>query len=69
MSKTLLKLYIYLQLLANFEDGQDLIEYGFLVSLIALICILSMQDTARALDHLFERIRDTLRYLEHRGRR
>ena len=35
------------------EDGQDLIEYALLAALLAIACIVAMQNTATAINNLF----------------
>ena len=35
------------------EEGQDLVEYGLLVSLVALACITSMKSLANAISVVF----------------
>jgi Flp pilus assembly pilin Flp len=56
MNHILLKLYIKLQNLAKSEEGQDLVEYALLCSLIALSCISGMKNLATFLINAFSNI-------------
>jgi len=60
MSDVFLKLYIKFRSLTSSEDGQDLMEYGFLVMLIALLAISGMNEVARSLNHLLHHISQAL---------
>lgn len=53
MNKALLKLCVKLQGLQVGEEGQDLVEYSLLVSLIALVCISSISNVAAAVTTVF----------------
>ncbi len=53
MNKALLKLCVKLQGLRVGEEGQDLVEYSLLVSLIALVCISSISHVAAAVTTVF----------------
>ncbi len=56
MSNFLLKFYLAVRNLIRRDDGQDLIEYGLAVSLIALVCIAGMNTFATAVSGLFQHI-------------
>ena len=56
MNHLFLKLYIKLQNLAKDEQGQDLVEYALLCSLIALSCISGMKNLAIFLTNTFSNI-------------
>jgi pilus assembly protein Flp/PilA len=56
MNQTLLKLYVKFQELKSSEQGQDLIEYGLLVSMVALAAISGEKGVASAVTHMFTNI-------------
>jgi pilus assembly protein Flp/PilA len=56
MNHLFLKLYIKAQNLAKNEEGQDLVEYALLVSLIALSCITGMKGVATFLINTYSNI-------------
>ena len=56
MNVSLFKLRLKLEELANGEEGQDLVEYSLLVSLIALICISGVGSIAGGLNAVFSNI-------------
>ncbi len=56
MKNLLLELYAAARGLIHREDAQDLVEYGLLVSLIALICIAGMNNFATAVSGIFHGI-------------
>jgi pilus assembly protein Flp/PilA len=60
MGKTLLNLYVRFVDLATSEDGQDMVEYGLLVSLIALVCVGSINGLATAVKTAFGQISSSL---------
>jgi Flp pilus assembly pilin Flp len=60
MNHLFLKLYIKLQNLAKNEEGQDLVEYALLCSLIALGCISSMSSVATFLTNVFSNVSNSL---------
>jgi Flp pilus assembly pilin Flp len=60
MNHLFLKLYIKLQNLAKSEEGQDLVEYALLCSLIALGCITSMKGVATFLNNVFSNVSNSL---------
>lgn len=56
MNQLLLKLFVKLQELGSSEEGQDLVEYGMLVSMIALAAISAEGKVASALTQMFTNI-------------
>jgi Flp pilus assembly pilin Flp len=60
MQDTILGLYVKLQNLTNNEQGQDLVEYALLCSLIALALIASISTVAHALNNSFTNISSSL---------
>lgn len=60
MNQLLLKLCIKLQDLADREDGQDLVEYSLVVSLISLGATASMQSLAGGISTAFSGLSSTL---------
>ena len=60
MHNTLLKLYTKFQNLANKEQGQDMVEYALLSSLIALALIASIPPIATAVTHVFNNVSSSL---------
>lgn len=56
MNHLILKLYIKLENLAKDEQGQDLVEYALLCSVIALGCISGMKGLATFLVTEFSNI-------------
>jgi pilus assembly protein Flp/PilA len=53
MKDTMLKLYIKMQNLLNNEEGQDLIEYALLASLLAVAAIATLGPLATAVSGAF----------------
>jgi pilus assembly protein Flp/PilA len=60
MNNAFLKLHLKLQALEDSVDGQDLVEYGLLVSLIALVCISSVSQVAGSLNTIFTNVSTSL---------
>jgi pilus assembly protein Flp/PilA len=60
MNMALLKLHLKFQDLMNHEEGQDLVEYALLVSLVALGCIASVGYVATAIKTVFSNISTSL---------
>jgi pilus assembly protein Flp/PilA len=60
MPNTLLKLYVKSQNLLNGDEGQDLVEYALLISLIALAAITATTSLAGAITTIFTRISTSL---------
>jgi pilus assembly protein Flp/PilA len=54
------KLQVKIQSLRNEDEGQDLVEYALLVSLIALVCISGIGNVATALSTVFTNISTSL---------
>lgn len=53
MNAMMLKLYIKMQNLLNNEDGQDLIEYALLASLLAVAAVAVLNPLAAAVNGAF----------------
>jgi pilus assembly protein Flp/PilA len=53
MNETMLKLYIKMQNLVKDEDGQDLIEYALLASLLAVAAVAVLNPLAVAVNGAF----------------
>ena len=60
MHNTLLKLYGMFQNLARDEDGQDLVEYALLCTMIALSAISGISHVASAVTHVFTNVSSSL---------
>ena len=60
MNSILLNIYVKLQNLMNREEGQDLVEYALLVSLIALAAITGVGKVASAVTTIFTSISTSL---------
>ncbi len=60
MNTMFLKLYVKVQELASREDGQDLVEYALLVSLVALAAIAGVNQVATAINTIFKNISTSL---------
>ncbi len=60
MNTMLLKAYMKFEALKNGEEGQDLVEYALLVSLIALAAIVGVNDVATAVTNVFSTISNSL---------
>lgn len=60
MNTMFLKLYVKVQELASREDGQDLVEYALLVSLVALAAIAGVNKVATAINTIFGNISTSL---------
>ncbi len=60
MNNLLLKVYVNLQCLLSREDGQDLVEYALLVSLIALAAITGIKGIAVAINNTFSTVSNSL---------
>ena len=60
MNTMLLKAYMKFEALKNGEEGQDLVEYALLVSLIALAAIVGVNDVATAVTTVFSTISNSL---------
>jgi pilus assembly protein Flp/PilA len=60
MHNAFLYLYVRLQNLTTSENGQDLVEYALLLSLIALALIAGMRNVALAVNTTFSNISTSL---------
>lgn len=60
MNTLLLKLYIQLQNLTSREEGQDLVEYALLCSLLAFGWVMGVKNVATALNSAFFGVSTTL---------
>jgi Flp pilus assembly pilin Flp len=60
MNDTLLKLYVNAKTLLICEEGQDLVEYGLVVALIAFGAITGMGFLATGLNNAFSGVATTL---------
>ena len=56
----LMKLYLKTQNLLNGEEGQDLVEYALLISLIALAAVTATTSLAGAITTIFTNISTSL---------
>ena len=60
MHNLLLNAYVKFQSLAREEEGQDLVEYGLLVTVIALGAISGVNHVATAVSHIFTNVSTSL---------
>jgi pilus assembly protein Flp/PilA len=60
MNDMMLKMYVKFQELVNREEGQDLVEYALLVSLVALSAIAGIGKVSTALNAVFTKISTSL---------
>lgn len=60
MNNMLLKMYVKFEDLKSREDGQDLVEYALLISLIALAAITGVGYVATAVTTVFSNISGSL---------
>jgi pilus assembly protein Flp/PilA len=60
MNNLMMKMYVKFQDLKDREEGQDLVEYALLVSLIALAAITGVNDVAGAVTKVFTSISTSL---------
>jgi pilus assembly protein Flp/PilA len=60
MNNLLLNLYVKFQTLMNNEEGQDLVEYALLVTLIALAAITGVGKVATAVNSVFTSVSTSL---------
>ena len=60
MRDILLQLYVKVQTLLIREDGQDLVEYGLLLTLISLALVSGIGGIAKAVNTTFGNISSTL---------
>ncbi len=60
MNSLTLKIFVQLQTLVKREEGQDLVEYGLVVALVAFGATAAMQTLGTALSSVFTSISSTL---------
>jgi len=61
MRNSLLKLLcVKFQALKNGEEGQDLVEYGLLLALVALVCIATITPVGTTINSLFSAVNGSL---------
>jgi pilus assembly protein Flp/PilA len=60
MNDTLLKLSVKIQTILMREEGQDLIEYALVVSLIAFAAVATMQNLAKDINTAYTNIGNAL---------
>jgi Flp pilus assembly pilin Flp len=60
MHDRLITLYVKFQTLVSNEEGQDLVEYGLLCTLIALALISGVSHVATAVSHAFTNVSTSL---------
>jgi pilus assembly protein Flp/PilA len=60
MNILLLKMYLKIQDLTSCEEGQDLVEYALLITLVALAAITGINKVATAINTVFTNISNTL---------
>jgi len=60
MSILLSKLNVKFQGLKNGEEGQDLVEYGLMIMLVALICISAINGIGTVVNSIFVAVSTSL---------
>jgi pilus assembly protein Flp/PilA len=60
MNNLFLKMYVKVQDLLNREEGQDLVEYALLITLVALAAVSGVKGVATAINQVFTNISNTL---------
>jgi len=60
MHRTFLKLYVKFQNLANDQQGQDLVEYALLLTMISLALIAGISGIANAITNVFTNLSSSL---------
>jgi pilus assembly protein Flp/PilA len=60
MQKTILKLYVILQNLTSSEQGQDLVEYALLLTVISLSLITAIKGIASTVATVFTNVSTSL---------
>ena len=60
MNSTFARVYLRLHDLNRDEQGQDMVEYALLVSLIALLCIAGISHIAASVNGTFSNISSSL---------
>jgi pilus assembly protein Flp/PilA len=60
MNGLFLKMYVKFEELTNREDGQDLVEYALLLTLLSLALVTGIQGITNAITSVFHNISTTL---------
>ena len=60
MNKLPLNIFVHVQNMLNNEEGQDLVEYGLVVALVAFGAVTAMQNLGTELSVVFSDINSTL---------
>ena len=60
MNNMMLKMYVKFQELVNREEGQDLVEYALLISLVALAAVAGIGKVTTAINAVFTNISTSL---------
>jgi pilus assembly protein Flp/PilA len=60
MNTLFLKIYVKIQDLMNREEGQDLVEYALLITLISLAAVAGLNKVSSAVNLVFSNISATL---------
>ncbi|MGB6975589.1 MAG: Flp family type IVb pilin [Terracidiphilus sp.] len=60
MDNLMLKIYVKMQTLLASEEGQDLVEYGLVVALVAFGAVAALTSLGSGLGDLFSDINQTL---------
>lgn len=60
MTKVLQNLYLFVEKLKNGEDGQDLVEYALLVTMISLSLVISVHGIASSLVAIFTNVSSSI---------
>jgi len=60
MRDTILKLYITIQNLTHGQEGQDLVEYALICTLISLLCIAGVNPIASSIKSVFVNLSTSL---------
>jgi pilus assembly protein Flp/PilA len=60
MNNLMLKMFVKMQTLLASEEGQDLVEYGLVVALVAFGSVVALQSIGKELGDLFSDINATL---------
>ncbi|HEU5350763.1 MAG TPA: Flp family type IVb pilin [Terracidiphilus sp.] len=60
MNNLMLKMFVKMQTLLASEEGQDLVEYGLVVALVAFGAVVALQSIGSQLGDLFNDINKTL---------
>lgn len=60
MNTLFLKMIVKVQDLMSREEGQDLVEYALLITLVALAAVSGINNVAKAINQVFSNISNTL---------